>query len=90
MSKSQATGHSDELDSLLRKLRPFQREAFDFATNAKSPTTTNNNSAKSSGRKGCTTGRILIADEMVCARSKKMQHLLYELASDHIYELATT
>lgn len=41
----------DELGTLLKKLRPFQREGFDFATRSLK----NNNGA----------GRILLADEMV-------------------------
>ncbi len=41
----------NELDSLLKKLRPFQREAFDFATNRGREKTNRN-------------GRILLADEM--------------------------
>ena len=43
----------DELDILLRKLRPFQREGFEFATRRRENGTRND------------VGRILLADEMV-------------------------
>lgn len=68
--------NSNQLKTLLEKLRPFQREAFEFATSTKliksksKPSSRNkkntkkNNDVVSDGD-DCR-GRILLADEMVC------------------------
>jgi hypothetical protein len=67
------TPHSPQLASLLSKLRPFQREAFDFAVHGAS--CQNGNQTGASGKRyalpsddgsvaGAGTGRILLGDEM--------------------------
>ncbi len=67
MSVAPKRGDSDEeLDSLLRKLRPFQREAFDFATKSNLTAQKSETSKKKENHDGRVKGRILLADEMVC------------------------
>jgi SWI/SNF-related matrix-associated actin-dependent regulator 1 of chromatin subfamily A len=61
--------YGDELSTLLGRLRPFQREAFDFATcgGILKERTEENGIAKSGhfdSKKGIGAGRLLLADEM--------------------------
>ena len=60
--------NSNELKSLLEKLRPFQREAFEFATSTKSIESKSSFTKKKNDVVSHDNhrGRILLADEMVC------------------------
>lgn len=62
--------HQNHLNTLLSKLRPFQRKAFDFAVNGVIPDEdgkrqkTPRHSGHQNHVAGAGTGRILLGDEM--------------------------